>query len=63
MDQEQMIADLIAKLDGGMSGGVGHINVDVDEEQKEAVNQETGCTDISKNKFPGMAPTLLDGEQ
>ena len=60
MNQDQMIADLIAKLDGGVANGVGHINVDVDETMEQTVKSETGCTDISKAKFPGMAPTLLD---
>ena len=31
MDQKSMIDDLVAQLDAGMTNGVGHVNVDVDE--------------------------------
>ena len=31
MTEEQMIQDLVAQLDGGFANGVGHVNVDVDE--------------------------------
>ena len=32
MDQKSMIDDLVSQLDSGMSKGIGHINVNVDEE-------------------------------
>ena len=35
------IEDLVAFLDGSVNKGVGHINVDTDDQVSEAVNVET----------------------
>ena len=41
MDQKSMIEDLIAQLDAGMSKGVGHINVNVDDEADSTKEVQT----------------------
>ena len=35
MDDKKMIDDLVKMLDSGMAMGVGHVNVDYDEESKQ----------------------------
>lgn len=59
MDQ---IDDLVAFLDGSVEAGVGHLNVDVDESQKEMRSTETmGCTDCSRTPLACSVPTLHQG--
>ena len=41
MDENKMIDDLINMLDSGMAKGVGHVNVDCDEE----VDESKKCSD------------------
>ena len=38
MDQKAMIDDLVKMLDSGMANGVGHINVEYNEEEKQSKN-------------------------
>jgi len=63
MDQKSMIDDLVAQLDAGMAGGVGHVNVDVDDNQSEATKevQTMGCTDCSRTPLACSVPTLHEG--
>jgi hypothetical protein len=62
MNEDQMIEDLIKQLDGGMSKGVGHVNVDVDENVTGSKNVETmGCTDCSRTPLACSVPTLHQG--
>ncbi len=62
MNKDQMIDNLIAQLDAGMTNGVGHVNVDVDETSTEAKSVETmGCADCSKNAFSCSIPTMEEG--
>ena len=62
MDQKSMIDDLIAQLDAGMSKGVGHINVNVDEEVDSTKEVQTlGCTDCSRTPLACSVPTLQQG--
>ncbi|MCR5339628.1 MAG: hypothetical protein K6E75_13835 [Lachnospiraceae bacterium] len=62
MDENAMIDDLISQLDGGMSKGVGHVNVDVDENIEGSKNVETmGCTDCSRTPLACSVPTLHQG--
>ena len=62
MDQKSMIDDLIAQLDAGMSKGVGHINVNVDEEADNTKEVQTlGCTDCSRTPLACSVPTLQQG--
>ncbi len=59
MDQ---VEDLVAFLDGSVKNGVGHLNVDVDEKQKEMRSTETmGCTDCSRTPLACSVPTLHQG--
>lgn len=62
MDQNKMIDDLIKMLDGGMTDGVGHVNVEYDESASEAKSEQTlGCTDCSINPMACSVPTLHEG--
>ena len=62
MDDEKMIDDLVKMLDSGMAMGVGHVNVDYDEESKQSKNVQTmGCTDCSRTPLACSVPTLEDG--
>lgn len=62
MDQNAMIDDLVKMLDNGMLQGVGHINVDVDDSQKESKSIQTmGCTDCSRTPLACSVPTLEQG--
>ena len=62
MNEDQMIEDLIKQLDNGMSKGVGHVNVDVDEMIKGSKNVETmGCSDCSRTPLACSVPTLHQG--
>ncbi len=62
MDENAMIEDLIRQLDGGMSKGVGHMNVEVDASQDASRSVETmGCTDCSRTPLACSVPTLHQG--
>jgi len=63
MDINSMIDDLVSQLDSGMEKGVGHVNVDVDENQSEAAKevQTMGCTDCSRTPLACSVPTLHQG--
>ncbi len=61
-NKDKMIDDLIKMLDGGMEQGVGHMNVEFDENASEAKTVQTlGCTDCSKNPMACSIPTLHEG--
>ena len=63
MDQKSMIDDLVAQLDAGMAKGVGHFNVDVDDNQSASSKevQTMGCTDCSRTPLACSVPTLHQG--
>ena len=62
MDDKKMIDDLVKMLDSGMAMGVGHVNVDYDEESKQSKNVQTmGCADCSRTPLACSVPTLEDG--
>ena len=62
MDDKKMVDDLVRMLDSGMAMGVGHVNVDYDEESKQSKNVQTmGCTDCSRTPLACSVPTLEDG--
>ena len=62
MDNEKMINDLIAQLDAGMAGGMGHVNVDVNDTQSSSKQVETfGSADCSNKPFACSVPTLQEG--
>ena len=63
---DMRLEDIIAMLDGSVSKGVGHINIDVDEKKESAVEIECGCSDCSSNPTACSIPTLhigLDDEE
>ncbi len=62
MDDKKMIDDLINMLDSGMTKGVGHVNVDYNEEEEQSKNVQTmGCTDCSRTPLACSVPTLEQG--
>lgn len=62
MNEEQMIEDLVAQLDSGMSRGVGHVNVSTNDDSDEIKEVETlGCTDCSRTPLACSIPTLHQG--
>ena len=62
MDNNKMVDDLVKMLDSGMAMGVGHVNVDCDEEVDESKNVQTmGCTDCSRTPLACSVPTLEQG--
>ena len=62
MDDKKMVDDLVKMLDSGMAMGVGHVNVDYDEESKQSKNVQTmGCTDCSRTPLACSVTTLEDG--
>ncbi len=62
MDENQMVEDLIAQLDGGMAKGTGHVNVDVNSLAEGVKNVETmGCVDCNSNPMACSVPTLHEG--
>ena len=62
MDEKNMIDDLIKMLDSGMADGVGHVNVDYDQQGEQSKNVQTmGCTDCSRTPLACSVPTLEQG--
>ncbi len=56
------IDDIIAMLDSGTSKGVGHFNVNTNEELETAKSVQTmGCTDCSRTPLACSVPTLHQG--
>ena len=53
---------MVAQLDNGFSKGVGHVNVDVDENADAKKDVQTmGCTDCSRTPLACSVPTLHQG--
>ena len=62
MNDDEMIDDLIKMLDSGVTRGVGHLNVDVDETNNAKKDVQTmGCTDCSRTPLACSVPTLHQG--
>jgi hypothetical protein len=62
MDEKKMIDDLVKMLDSGMADGVGHVNVDCDQQVEQSKSVQTmGCTDCSRTPLACSVPTLEQG--
>ena len=62
MDDKKMIEDLVKMLDSGMANGVGHINVECNEQAEQSQNVQTmGCSDCSRTPLACSIPTLHEG--
>ena len=62
MDDKALIDDLVKMLDSGMDSGVGHVNVDCDQQAEASKNVQTmGCTDCSRTPLACSVPTLEQG--
>lgn len=60
--EEELIQDMVAQLDNGFSKGVGHVNVDVNENADAKKDVQTmGCTDCSRTPLACSVPTLHQG--
>jgi hypothetical protein len=60
-DTNAQVDDIVAMLDGFMSRGGGHMNVDVNGTSNEKEVEELGCIDCAKGNLSCQAPTLLEG--
>lgn len=59
MDEKTMIDDLVKMLDAGITNGVGHVNVNYDEDEPQSKDVQTmGCTDCSRTPLACSVPTL-----
>lgn len=64
MNNEKLIEEIVAMLDGSVKKGDGHINVRVDEQLKESKEVERGCADCSVNPMACSVPTIeLPGDE
>lgn len=61
MDEKEMIEDLVRMLDSGMASGVGHVNVEYNEQKSSKEVQTMGCTDCSRAPLACSVPTLNEG--
>lgn len=62
MDDKKMIDDLVAMLDSGIVNGVGHVNVEFDENLNITKEVQTmGCSDCSRTPLACSVPTLQQG--
>ena len=62
MDEKKMIDYLVKMLDSGMADGVGHVNVEYDQQVGQSKNVQTmGCTDCSRTPLACSVPTLEQG--
>lgn len=63
MDNERQIDDLVSLLDGFVKNGGGHMNVDADTLQEEAVQVDTRqCNECSTGKWATACavPTFME---
>ncbi len=59
MDNNKMIDDLVKMLDSGISKGVGHVNVQVDDATATSATVETHqCNECSRTPLACSIPTL-----
>ena len=60
-DGLEKIDDLVAKLDGMVENGHGHINVSYDPDQEGDTVETLGCLDCAKGDLACAVPTLHEG--
>lgn len=64
MDKDKMIDDIVTMLDGSVQRGDGHINVKINEEQKDSKEITRGCAECSVNPMACSVPTIeLPGDE
>lgn len=60
--KEQNVDDIVAMLDGFMSTGGGHVNLDVNDPNAKTRDVKTyGCSTCGSKLMPCEAPTLMQG--
>ena len=55
------VDDIVSMLDNMMGNGHGHVNVSIDDAQKEKSITTLGCTDCAKGDLACSVPTLMEG--
>ncbi len=55
------VDDIVSMLDNMMGNGHGHVNVSIDDTQKEKSVTTLGCTDCAKGDLACSVPTLMEG--
>ena len=63
-DNNKQIDDIVAMLDGFMSRGGGHMNVEINDPTAsvdDKIVNELGCTDCATGNLSCQAPTLFEG--
>ncbi|MDE5778150.1 MAG: hypothetical protein K2I10_06550 [Lachnospiraceae bacterium] len=55
------VDDIVSMLDNMMGNGHGHVNVSIDDAQKEKSIKTLGCTDCAKGDLACSVPTLMEG--
>lgn len=55
------VEDIVSMLDNMMGNGHGHVNVSIDDAQKEKSVTTLGCTDCAKGDLACSVPTLMEG--
>lgn len=64
MNNEKLIEEIVAMLDGSVQRGDGHINVNVEENLKEDKEVVRGTADCSVNPMACSVPTIeLPGDE
>ncbi len=58
---DKRIDDIVAMLDGSMSKGVGHMNIEVNGDSGEKSVETLGCIDCAKGNLACQVPTLHEG--
>lgn len=62
MEKQSTVDDIIAMLDESVASGVGHLNVQVDEDADSLKEvEQLGCLDCSKGNLACNIPTLHQG--
>lgn len=64
INNDKLLDDIVAFLDGSVSKGTGHLNVEVNDISSDSVLKEVetlGCADCAKGNIACKVPTLHDG--
>lgn len=58
---DKRIDEIVAWLDGSITKGVGHLNVEVNGDSTEKTVETLGCIDCAKGNLACQVPTLHEG--
>lgn len=58
MNLDKQVDELVKMLDAGIGNGIGHMNVQVDEQSDKTLDVQTmGCSDCSRTPLACSVPT------